>query len=138
MYNFGRSGIAAYRDTRADAALGASPHELVQMLLDGALERLASAKGQIGRGETAAKAANLSRAYAIVEALRLALDRDRGGEIARNLEDLYQYVLLRITEANLHNDVRRLDEAASLLTEIRSAWAAIAPGRGATTAPSAA
>ena len=97
------------------------------MMLDGALMRVAAARGQIERGEVAAKAESLSRALAIVEALRLALDHERGGEIAHNLENLYDYVSLRITQANLRTAVQPLEEAASLLNEVRLAWAVIAP-----------
>lgn len=123
-----QSGIAAYRDAHVGSAHGASPHSVVAMLLDGALARLAAARGHIERGEVSAKAEGLSRALAIVEALRLALDHTRGGEVAGNLEALYEYVSLRITEGNLHNSTRALDEAASLLVEVRSAWIAIGPG----------
>ena len=128
MYPGMQSGVAAYRDAQVGSAHAASPHAVVMMLLDGALARLAAARGHIERGEVAAKAEALSRALAIVEALRLALDHARGGTIARNLEDLYEYASLRITEANLHNSARTLDEAASLLGEVRAAWVAIAPG----------
>ncbi|MFO1406044.1 MAG: flagellar export chaperone FliS [Steroidobacteraceae bacterium] len=127
----GRSaGIAAYRDAHVGSAHGASPHAVVAMLLDGAIARLAAARGHVERGEVPAKAEALSRALAIVEALRLALDHGRGGEIAHNLEALYEYVSLRITEGNLNNSTRALDEAAALLGEVRSAWSAVAPGAG--------
>jgi flagellar protein FliS len=128
MYPPPNHGIAAYRDAHVGSAHGASPHAVVQMLLDGALARLAAARGHIARGEIPAKAEALSRSLAIVEALRLALDQSRGGEIARNLEDLYEYASLRIAEANLRNSVAAIDEASALLGEVRSAWAAIAPG----------
>lgn len=120
-------GLAAYRETHAGAAHGAGPHEVVLLLFDGALARLAAAQGHIERGEVAAKAECLSRALAIVESLRLALDHARGGDIARNLEDLYEYVTVRIAEANLRNDAAPLRESTTLLNEVRSAWAAIEP-----------
>lgn len=127
MQSAWQGGIAAYRDTHVGGAHAASPHAVVTMLLDGALTRLSTARGHLLRGAVAAKAGDLSRALAIVESLRLALDRQRGGDIARNLEDLYEYVALRITEGNLHNATGPLDEAASLLREVRSAWSAISP-----------
>lgn len=127
MYTGPQSGVSAYRDVRAGGAHGASPHGVVLMMLDGALMRVATARGHIERGEVSAKAESLSRALAIVEALRLALDHERGGEIAHNLENLYDYVSLRITQANLRSSVEPLEEAASLLNEVRLAWAAIAP-----------
>jgi len=128
MYTGPHSGVSAYRDVRAGGAHGASPHGVVLMMLDGVLMRVATARGHIERGEVSAKAESLSRALAIVEALRLALDHERGGDIADNLGDLYEYVSLRITQANLHSSVQPLEEAAALLGEVRQAWAAIAPG----------
>ena len=127
MYTAPQSGVSAYRDVRAGGAHGASPHGVVLMMLDGALMRVAAARGHIERGEVSAKAESLSRALAIVEALRLALDHERGGDIADNLENLYEYVSLRITQGNLHSSVQPLAEAAALLGEVRLAWAAIAP-----------
>lgn len=103
----------------------ATPHQLVQMLLDGAAARLAAAKGAIAAGETARKAELIGRVIDIVDHLRAALDVERGGELAENLSALYEYMSRRLLEANLHNEPTVLDEVAGLLKELQSGWRAI-------------
>lgn len=107
------------------AVLEATPHQLVQMLMDGALDRIARAKGCMSRGEIAAKGAHIARAVAIVNGLRRDLDMERGGEISANLDALYEYMSRRLLEANAKNDRGILEEVAGLLREIRDAWAQI-------------
>ncbi len=107
------------------AVLEATPHQLVQMLMDGALDRIAQAKGCMSRGDIAQKGAHIARAVAIVNGLRRDLDMERGGEISANLEALYEYMSRRLLEANVNNDPAVLDEVAGLLREIRDAWAQI-------------
>ena len=106
---------------------GADPHQLIQLLLDGATERMALARGCIERGDPAGKGERISRTIASVEALRASLNFDVGGGLADRLDSLYDYVIRRLLDANLHADVAALDEASELMEEIRSAWVAIAP-----------
>ncbi|ROR34922.1 flagellar export chaperone FliS [Inmirania thermothiophila] len=122
-----RSGaIQQYRQVSTHAGVtDADPHRLVQMLLEGALEKVCTARGHMVRGEVAAKGAQIGWAISILEGLRASLDRERGGEIAANLNDLYDYMERRLLEANLHNDPAILDEVANLLREIKGAWDAI-------------
>ena len=127
--------LEQYRQVDACASAVAEPHWLVQMLIDGALKRIAMARGCIARRELAQKCDHLGRAMAIIEALRLSLDRQQGAAIAQHLEDLYDYVGRRLLLANARNDVSVLDEVASLLGEIRDAWIAIAPRRPQSPAP---
>ncbi len=103
----------------------ASPHRLISMLLDGALEKISSAKGYMQRGEIANKGNYISWAISIVEGLRLSLNADQGGEIADNLNNLYDYIERRLVEANANNSEEMLDEASSLLLTVKSAWEAI-------------
>jgi flagellar protein FliS len=103
----------------------ADPHRLIEMLLAGALEKIANAKGFMQRGEVAQKGSQLTWAISIIDGLRMSLDKEAGGEIARNLDDLYDYVERRLFQANLENDPSILDEVTSLLREIKSAWDAI-------------
>jgi flagellar protein FliS len=84
--------------------------------------RTVTARGHLLRQETAAKGEELRRAIGMIEGLRVALDHGRGGEIATNLERLYEYMVRRLTEGNLHNDPAPLDEVAGLLSGIRGAW----------------
>jgi len=103
----------------------ADPHQLVQMLLDGALGKIAVAKGLITRSDTAQKGEVIGQVISIVGGLRSSLDMTNGGEIAANLDSLYVYIERRLLESNLNNDVAILDEVASLLREVKTAWESI-------------
>ncbi len=103
----------------------ASPHQLILLLMEGALEKIAVAKGHMQRGEVALKADFICRAVAIVDGLRMSLDTRVEHELTRNLDDLYDYMNRRLLHANLNNDVAALDEVSGLLREIKEAWAAI-------------
>jgi len=104
----------------------ASPHRLIQMLLEGALGKIAAAKGHMERGEIQPKGEQIGSAISIIEGLKSSLDKDRGGEIAQNLEDLYIYMERRLIEANRCNETSLLDEVSDLIRQIKEAWDAIA------------
>ncbi len=106
-------------------AVSASPHQLIAMLYDGALEKIAIAKGAIERADIELKGLKIGRAIAIIDGLRASLDKDSGGEIAENLDGLYSYMQSRLFEANLTNDLTVLTEVSGLLGDVRSAWIAI-------------
>ncbi len=101
------------------------PHQLVQMLLDGALGKIATAKGMMARGEIATKGEVVGQAISIIGGLRSSLDLSAGGELAANLDDIYEYIERRLVKANLDNDVSIMDEVANLLREIKTAWESI-------------
>ena len=123
------SNLAAYQSAAAHGGVAASdPHRLIVMLLDGAIERIATARGCMQRSETAEKGRLINRAISIVGELRTSLDLRNGGQIAANLAELYDYICRRLLSATTENKVEMLDEVSSLLHEIRSAWLAIAPG----------
>lgn len=103
----------------------ASPHRLIQMLLDNVLSKVASAKGCMLQGSVAEKCEHIGRAMALVEGLRLSLDKQNGGDIAQNLEDLYDYIERQLLQANMKNNPAILDEISSLLNEIKIGWNAI-------------
>jgi flagellar protein FliS len=103
----------------------ATPHRLIQMLMDGALDKIAAARGFMERGEIPQKGAHISWAISIIDGLRVSLDKSVGGEIAQNLDDLYNYMMTRLTEANLKNDTNYLNEVSSLLRQIKGAWDAM-------------
>lgn len=102
--------------------MDASPHRLVQMLMEGALEKIALAKGYMVNDEIANKGENISKAIAIVGGLKTSLNYDSGGEIAENLSNLYDYMANRLVIANLRNDKSILDEVASLMADIKMGW----------------
>lgn len=105
----------------------ASPHRLIQMLLAGALSRIAAAQGFMTRNNIAKKGEQISAAISIIEGLRASLDIDKGGEIAANLERLYEYMSRRLLQANLKNDLAILNEVQGLIREIKAGWDGIAP-----------
>jgi flagellar protein FliS len=105
----------------------ADPHTLILMLMNGALDSMASAKGSMQRGAVDEKGRSLSRAIAIIDGLRASLDRSASAELTDNLDDLYDYMGRRLLHANLRDDAAAVDEVAGLLREIRSAWEAIPP-----------
>lgn len=112
----------------------ADPHRLIQLLMEGTLDRIAMVKGHIARNELARKSEPLAGAVAIIAELRRSLDLERGGDIAGNLEQLYDYMERRLLEASTKNDVHILDEVTSLLKEIKSAWDVIRPSAADATA----
>ncbi|WP_394373054.1 flagellar export chaperone FliS [Pseudomonas oryzihabitans] len=105
----------------------ASPHRLIQMLMQGGLERIAQAKGAIERGLLSERGELIGKAVSIVGGLREPLDHQVGGDLSKNLDSLYEYMMRRLIEANRENDATKLDEVANLLREIKSGWDAIAP-----------
>lgn len=118
-----KSAFELYKSTQTSTSLDdASPHRLVTMMLDGALEKIAVAMGAMERGEPALTGESISKAISIVDNLRVALDHETGGTIAGNLSDLYDYMLRRLLEANVMSDASLLTEVSGLLTEIKVAW----------------
>jgi len=103
----------------------ASPHRLILMLMEGALDKVAMAKGFMERKDIAKKGSHISWAISIIEGLRASLNKDSGGEIADNLDDLYDYMIRRLLRANIENNADLLDEVISLLRSIRDAWVQI-------------
>jgi flagellar secretion chaperone FliS len=106
----------------------ASPHRLVAMLFEGFGDAVNQARSAMQRREIEGKCTAIGRAVRIVdEGLRANLDIAAGGKLAQDLSALYGYIALRLTQANLRNDPAALDECASLIEPVRSAWAAIDP-----------
>lgn len=116
--------LSAYSNIDLETAVNsASPLQLILLLYDGAIGALATAKGQIQDMKFAEKGRLISKAIGIIEGLRVVLDIDKGGEIAKNLNDLYEYMKHRLTIANLKNDPEGPAEVIRLLNDLRTAWA---------------
>lgn len=117
-----------YRQVAVESQIGghAGAHRLVSMLFDGLFEAIAQARGAMRSGDVATKGRALTRAAAIIEeGLRAALDLRNGGALARDLHELYAYVSLRLTHANLKSDEAALDECVKLMQPLAEAWASI-------------
>lgn len=104
---------------------GADRYEIIQMLMAGALEKMVFAKVAIEKKHMEAKSEHISKASAIIEALRGCLDFNVGGEVTENLYSLYSYMIERLVDATMKNDPEIIDEVSGLLKEIKSAWDAI-------------
>lgn len=128
---FARPRAMAHLYSRVGVETGvesASTHRLVAMLFDGFMEALVQAQGALRQGDIAAKGRAIGRAAAIVEeGLKAGLNLEQGGALAADLRDLYAYVGLRLTQANLRNDAAALDECQRLLQPLREAWNSIGP-----------
>lgn len=107
------------------AVMDATPHRLVQMLMEGVLEKVALAKGNIARNEIAKKGENIGKAITIVGGLQASLNKEAGGELSENLSNLYDYIARRLVMANIRSDERILDEIANLISEVKAGWDAI-------------
>lgn len=123
---------SASKATQAYASVGAqsrvsaaTPHRLIQLLMDGALDRLAAAKGHMQRREVPQKVNAVNRVMSIVDGLRGSLDHNIDGAMSDNLENLYDYMNRRLLLANINNDITGLDEVSALLCELKEAWDAI-------------
>ncbi len=123
------SPASAYRQVGIETAMSsASPHKLIEMLFDGFKDALARARGALAARDIEAKARAISHAARIVEeGLKAGLNLADGGELAAELNALYAYIGMRLTDANLHNDAAALDECARLMEPVHSAWAEIGP-----------
>lgn len=128
----------AYNRVSVDSAGAAhDPHALIMLLFDGALAAARLGLGYMQAGRIAEKAAAVSKVTRIIdEGLKLSLDHSAGGDLSKRLADLYDYMVMRLLQANLRNDAQALSEVIKLLDDLRGAWSAI-KGR-ASTAPTAA
>lgn len=125
-YGKKRSGAAQYGKVAAESeAAYANPHRLVQMLMEGALDKVATAKGCIERNDLEGKSRQITWAMSIIGGLRSSLDMDAGGAIAVNLDDLYDYMTRRLVDASIQNDSAALAEVIDLMLEIKGAWDAM-------------
>lgn len=120
------AALKQYQTVNTQAqAVDASPHRLIQMLMEGGLTRLAQARGAIERNQVGLKGELIGKAIGIIAGLRAALDMEVGGELAENLDSLYEYMIARLMDANMKNEAEPLDEVAGLLRNVKSGWDAI-------------
>lgn len=121
--NFG-SPVTAYKSVSVDSSVNtADPHLLIALLFDGGLAAIATAKGEMSRGNIAQKGAAISKAIDIIEnGLSASLNMNVDSDLPEKLKALYEYMIARLLHANLKNDSQALDEVALLLGEIRDAW----------------
>ncbi|MEO3680931.1 flagellar export chaperone FliS [Shewanella vesiculosa] len=121
-----RSSLQSYRKVSIDSEIAvASPHRIIQMMFAGGLERLAQSRYAIENGDMINKGLFIGKAIGIINGLNSSLNMDEGGEIAGNLSKLYDFIILKVTEANLRNDAQAIDDAVSVLRTLKEGWDAI-------------
>jgi len=120
------NALKQYQNVNLHAAVeGATPHELISMLFKGALEALAKAGGAIERKDISLRTQQINKASEIIVNLKGTLNLEAGGEIAGNLDALYDYMLRVLMQANRENSAEKVTEVAGLLSEVFQGWAEI-------------
>jgi flagellar protein FliS len=118
-------GLATYRTTEVQSR---TPLELVTMLYDGALRFLAAARDAIARRDIPARRDALNRTLAIISELQSTLNMEAGGEVAAELDRLYEYANVRLLDAAMRNDPKAVEEVQRIFEILREGWATIASG----------
>ncbi|MDX1489669.1 MAG: flagellar export chaperone FliS [Pseudohongiellaceae bacterium] len=123
-----QSALAQYKKINTESGLeGASPHRLIELLFNCAIDRLAQAKGAMQREDIPLKGLMLGKAVSIIGGLQASLDKTHNEELAGNLDALYDYMQRRLLEANLKNDIAMVEEVVALLVPVKEAWEQISP-----------
>lgn len=123
MKNPYQQAVQHYKSIELQTSIeAASPHQLIDLLLQGARSHIATAQGHIQRKQISGKGENIGKAISIIEGLRSSLNHNQGGEIAKNLDKLYEYIQQILLKANIDNDAQLLIQANKLLADIHLAW----------------
>jgi flagellar protein FliS len=122
---------SAYKRIAVETSVqGADPHTLVGLLFDALLQSISQAGGAIARGDTEVKGKAIGKAVRIIEeGLKAGLNARDGGDIAQNLRQLYDYSVVRLTQANLNNDALAINEVARLIEPVAQSWSQIKGAR---------
>lgn len=111
--------------SREAAVEGADSHNLIMLLMKGSLESIAQAKGALQQGNIELRGKRITRATQIILGLKDFLDMEQGGELAENLDNLYDYMVRTLFDAHRIPSAEKLDEVSELMGQIASAWAEI-------------
>ncbi len=123
----GAAAAQQYRKLDIESNIeNASPHKLIQLMMERALAKIAMARNHMERQEVQAKGNNISDAINIIEALQASLNHKADARMSENFDALYGYMMRRLFEANLKDEIPALDEVTTLLSELKEAWDAIA------------
>lgn len=124
MFSSLNNPLKAYQDVGLEISVAsASPHKLILMLFEGANEAIIKAKAGIEQNDIPKKGLAISKAIDIIlNGLQSSINLEHGGKLSEDLYALYEYMGRRLLHANVQNDIAALNEVASLLGEIHSAW----------------
>ncbi len=129
MSNLAVKAVNQYQSADNSSIVYADPHELILRLMSGAIERIAQARGAMQHGNLTQKGEFLGKAISIIGGLDACLDHSQEGSLSTNLSDLYHYMIVTLTQANIGDDIAKLNEISALLLDIKSAWEQISePG----------
>ena len=104
----------------------ASPHRLVQLMMERVIAKIAMARGHMDRANISEKGNLISSAISIISGLQVSLNHKTNSKLSENFDALYDYMMRRLLEANLNNDPLILMEVSGLMFELKEAWDAIA------------
>lgn len=122
------TALKQYKNVDLRAAVEmATPQQLIAMLFDGALSALAKAKGSMERNDISGRTSQINKANDIILGLKDFLDHEQGGEVAANLDALYDYMVRTLVQANRANDLEKVQEVMGLLLEVKGGWAQMKP-----------
>jgi len=117
------NGLQAYQRVNTQTSItDADPHKLIQLLYNAAIERINMAKARMQAKDYAGKGQLIGKAIEIIGGLRSFLDFEKGGQLAAQLEALYDYMERTLLEASMRNDVEKLDEVLGLLRSVKEGW----------------
>ena len=123
MYGGQRSGLNQYQKVESQStAAFASPHRLIQMLMDGALEKISRAKGYMEQNNIPKKGEFIGWAISIIEGLRVSLDFEKGEPVASNLFNLYDYCNKSVLKDYRNLDTKGIESSKEVISEILDAW----------------
>jgi flagellar protein FliS len=121
-----RQQAKMYRKVAAQTSVEtAGPHRLIQMLLQGVIDKLSIARGLMQNELKADASKTIGMAMAIIDTLRMSLDKSIGDEVTQNLNDLYEFSNQHLLEASLKQTPQNLDEVMTIIREIKAGWDAI-------------
>ncbi|MCO7226148.1 flagellar export chaperone FliS [Pleionea sp. CnH1-48] len=122
----GLTGALAYsKMSTVTSVESADPHRLIQLLIEGAIEKINKAKYFMMKDNIAKKGEHISWSISIIDGLRSSLDLSQGGSVAQNLDSLYDFCTYHLCQANLENDIDKLDEVLAVMNNIREGWEGI-------------
>jgi len=118
-----QQAIKAYQNVNKQAdRQEKDPYKVIAILMSNALESINIAKITMLQNQIEEKGRFISLAITLIDGLKASLDMEKGGEISENLNNLYEYLMARLVEANLKNDVDMLDEVHGLLSTVKEGW----------------
>lgn len=126
-----KSGQSAYAQISLESQLaGATPHQLITMLFEGAINAMLRAKIYFETDKIAKRGEMISRAINIIDSgLRASLNHEVGGEVTREMDSLYEYVSRNLLLLNLQQDPEQLPHLIDIMTNLSTTWKEIEPAK---------